>query len=54
MAITPSSPTSVQNSIAIQSQMQLTIKSAMIEIEADTMLTIKAGATRRCKYTGQN
>jgi uncharacterized protein involved in type VI secretion and phage assembly len=36
---------SVQNSIAIQSQMKLTIKSAMIEIEADTMMTIKAGAT---------
>ena len=35
---------SVQNSIAIQSQMKLTIKSAMIEIEADTMMTIKAGA----------
>lgn len=36
---------SVQNSIAIQSQMKLTIKSAMIEIEADTMMTIKAGAS---------
>jgi uncharacterized protein involved in type VI secretion and phage assembly len=36
---------SVQNSIAIQSQMKVSIKSAMIDIEADTMLTLKAGAT---------
>jgi uncharacterized protein involved in type VI secretion and phage assembly len=36
---------SVQNSIAIQSLMKVSIKSAMIDIEADTMLTLKAGAT---------
>jgi uncharacterized protein involved in type VI secretion and phage assembly len=35
---------SMQNSIAIQSTMKLTIKSATVEIEADTMLTVKAGA----------
>jgi uncharacterized protein involved in type VI secretion and phage assembly len=35
---------SMQNSISIQSTMKLSIKSATVEIEADTMLTVKAGA----------
>jgi uncharacterized protein involved in type VI secretion and phage assembly len=35
---------SVQNSIAVESAMQLKIKSSMVEIEADATLTIKAGA----------
>lgn len=35
---------SVQNSIAISASLQLKIKAAIIEIEADSMLTIKAGA----------
>lgn len=35
---------SVQNSISMQSSMQLKIKANMIEIEADSMMTIKAGA----------
>lgn len=36
---------SVQNSISVESAMQLKIKSQMIEIEAGTSMTIKAGAT---------
>ncbi len=36
---------SVQNSISVESAMQLKIKSQMIEIEAGTTMTIKAGAT---------
>lgn len=36
---------SVQNSINIESTMQLKIKAQMIEIEAGGMMTIKAGAT---------
>jgi uncharacterized protein involved in type VI secretion and phage assembly len=36
---------SVQNSLNIESTMQLKIKSQMIEIEAGGMMTIKAGAT---------
>lgn len=36
---------SVQKSISIESAMQLKIKSKMIEIESDSMMTIKAGAT---------
>ena len=36
---------SVQNSITIESAMQLKIKSQTIEIESGTMMTIKAGAT---------
>lgn len=36
---------SVQNSISVESAMQLKIKSQMVEIEAGTMMTIKAGAT---------
>jgi uncharacterized protein involved in type VI secretion and phage assembly len=35
---------SVQNSVTIGSTLQLKIKAAIIEIEADSMLTIKAGA----------
>jgi uncharacterized protein involved in type VI secretion and phage assembly len=35
---------SVQNSITISSSLQLKIKASIIEIEADSMLTIKAGA----------
>lgn len=35
---------SVQNSIAISASLQLKIKAAIVEIEADSMLTIKAGA----------
>jgi len=36
---------SVQNSITIESAMQLKLKSQMIEIESGTMMSIKAGAT---------
>jgi uncharacterized protein involved in type VI secretion and phage assembly len=36
---------SVQNTITIQSQMKIRLKSSIIEIEADTDMTIKAGAT---------
>ncbi len=36
---------SVQKAISIESQMKLSLKSQTIEIEAGTMLTIKAGAT---------
>lgn len=36
---------SAQNSISIESAMQLKIKSSMVEIQADTTMTIKAGAT---------
>lgn len=36
---------SVQNSIKIESAMKLNIKSKMVEIESDGMMTIKAGAT---------
>lgn len=36
---------SVQNSIKIESTMKLNIKSKMVEIESDGMMTIKAGAT---------
>jgi uncharacterized protein involved in type VI secretion and phage assembly len=36
---------SVQGSVTLQSQTKLTIKSPMIEIEADTTMTIKAGAS---------
>jgi len=36
---------SVQNSITMESAMQLKIKGQMIEIESGTMMTIKAGAT---------
>lgn len=36
---------SVQNSVAINSSMQLKIKANMMEIEADTTMTLKAGAT---------
>jgi uncharacterized protein involved in type VI secretion and phage assembly len=36
---------SVQNSISLESSMQLKIKSSMIEIESEGMMTIKAGAT---------
>jgi uncharacterized protein involved in type VI secretion and phage assembly len=36
---------SVQNTITIQSQMRIRLKSSIIEIEADTDMTIKAGAT---------
>ena len=36
---------SLQNSIAIESKMQLKIKSQMIEIEAGSTMTLKAGAT---------
>lgn len=36
---------SVQNSIAINSSMKLTIKATAVEIEADSTMTIKAGAT---------
>lgn len=36
---------SAQNSIAIQSQMRLSLKASTLEIEADTTMTIKAGAT---------
>jgi uncharacterized protein involved in type VI secretion and phage assembly len=35
---------SVQNSIAISASLQVKIKAAIVEIEADSMLTIKAGA----------
>ena len=35
---------SVQNAIAISSQMKLSIKAQMIEIEAESMMTIKSGA----------
>jgi uncharacterized protein involved in type VI secretion and phage assembly len=35
---------SVQNSIAISASLQVKIKAAVVEIEADSMLTIKAGA----------
>jgi uncharacterized protein involved in type VI secretion and phage assembly len=35
---------SVQNSVTISSSLQLKIKASIIEIEADSMLTIKAGA----------
>jgi uncharacterized protein involved in type VI secretion and phage assembly len=35
---------SVQNSISITSSLQLSIKASIVEIEADSMLTIKAGA----------
>ena len=35
---------SVQNAIAISSQMKLSIKAQMIEIEAEGMMTIKSGA----------
>jgi uncharacterized protein involved in type VI secretion and phage assembly len=36
---------SVQNSVAINSSMQLKIKATTIEIEADATMTLKAGAT---------
>ncbi|KAF5420501.1 MAG: phage tail protein [Candidatus Methanomarinus sp.] len=36
---------SVQNSIKIESTMKLNIKSKMVEIESDGMMTLKAGAT---------
>ncbi len=36
---------SVQNTITIQSSMQLKIKANMIDVEADSMMTLKAGAT---------
>jgi uncharacterized protein involved in type VI secretion and phage assembly len=36
---------SVQNTITIQSQMKIRLKSSIIEIEADTDMMIKAGAT---------
>lgn len=36
---------SVQNAVSIAGQMKLSIKAQMVEIEADTMLKIKAGAT---------
>ena len=36
---------STQNSVAIESGMNLKIKANMIEIEADSMMTIKAGTT---------
>ena len=35
---------SIQNSVAISSSLQLKIKGSIVEIEADSMLTIKAGA----------
>lgn len=35
---------SVQNAIAISSQMKLSIKAQMIEIEAESMMTLKSGA----------
>jgi uncharacterized protein involved in type VI secretion and phage assembly len=36
---------SVQNAITISAQMKLTLKAQTVEIDADTMLTAKAGAT---------
>ena len=35
---------SVQNAITISSQMKLSIKAQMIEIEAESMMTLKSGA----------
>jgi hypothetical protein len=35
----------VQNAITISAQMKISLKAQTIEIEADTMLTAKAGAT---------
>jgi uncharacterized protein involved in type VI secretion and phage assembly len=36
---------SAQNEITISAQMKLTLKAQTVEIDADTMLTVKAGAT---------